>query len=77
MKIIPWKSKCYDQALLAVIMLRWLGIPSCLSFGVKRLSKMQLKAHAWVTINEHYISGEKGAEDFTVIKMYETLPTSP
>jgi hypothetical protein len=66
-KMVPWKSKCLDQALAAQKMLFRLGLPSTLYIGMKRSSEGQWKAHAWVRCGSSWVIGYRPQEQYTVL----------
>ena len=72
-KIVPWKSNCYDQALLAVIFLRWFKINYKINFGVKKKSEHKLKAHAWVLSSGVAVTGVKESKGFIITGSYTNL----
>jgi hypothetical protein len=61
------KSKCYDQALTAKVLLKQTRLPATIYFGLAKESDKQLIAHAWVRCGKSIISGRAGMERFTVI----------
>jgi len=67
-----WRTKCFEQALAAKMMLKRRGIISLLLFGVyKNPDTLKLNAHAWVICNGMIITGGKNLEIFTVVSRFE------
>ncbi len=69
-RIIPWDSVCLDQALAAQRMLSRRKISGTLYLGVAKKENEELKAHAWVCLGEHFITGQAGHEEFTVVSYF-------
>ena len=64
------RSKCYDQALAAKLMLKWRRLPSTIYFGLSKNDRSELIAHAWLRFGNNIVTGEKGIEDFTIVAFY-------
>ena len=69
-KRLPWKVKCFEEAIAAKKMLDWLGIECSLFLGVAKEGEKDLKAHAWIKSSGYFVSGEKGYQKFTVVGFY-------
>jgi len=69
---VPWNSVCLDKALAAQRMLARRKIEGILYLGVakKDAQNSELKAHAWVCVNEYFITGGAGHEEFTVVSRF-------
>jgi len=64
----PWKSTCFDQAIVARFLLGLYGIPYALFFGVRRRpNDKSLKAHAWLSAGPINVVGGDGFGKFTVV----------
>ena len=66
----PWRTKCFEQALTARMMLRKRKLTSVIYFGVRmhppnREEKMI--AHAWLTCSGVVVTGGENNEQFTVV----------
>lgn len=64
---MPWDSRCYDQALAAMLLLRLLGVPHTLYFGIRKNEVGELEAHAWVRAGRIAVSGGDECGRFSVI----------
>lgn len=64
---VPWKSRCYDRAVAVCMMLRLLGIPGTVYFGIRKSPDAELSAHAWVRSGSFTVAGAEGSEDYTVL----------
>lgn len=56
----PWLSECYPQALTARFLLRLVGVPHSVTFGMRRDDAGELRAHVWVTAAEVAVTGGAG-----------------
>lgn len=52
----PWRSMCFEQALTASFFLKLCSISHTIHFGLNN-DHNELKAHAWVTVNDDLITG--------------------
>jgi len=67
-----WRTKCFEQALAAKLMLKKRGISSLLYFGVyKNDDSLKLNAHAWVICKGMIITGSKNLELYKVVSRFE------
>jgi hypothetical protein len=71
-KYTPWESKCMVQALSAKWLLKKYNVPSTIYFGVTKDSENEgkLKAHAWLKVNQTFITGAVGHQKFKVVNFY-------
>jgi len=69
-KRLPWKVKCFEEAIAAKKVLEKWGVKSTLYLGVKKGEKEKMMAHAWLISGEEKITGEKGYEKFTIVGCY-------
>lgn len=54
---LPWRADCLVQALAASRWLDRLGIPTTLTLGVRKDMPTDFEAHAWLTANNHIVTG--------------------
>lgn len=76
--VTPWESVCFPQALVACWLLRLMGIPYIMHFGLAKNTDPDesepMKAHAWVTAGPVAVTGGRNnLFKFTVVASY----TSP
>ncbi|MEQ8910256.1 MAG: lasso peptide biosynthesis B2 protein [Vicingaceae bacterium] len=69
-KKMPFRAKCFEQALCLQKVLKRRGINSEIVFGLKTKAD-QLAAHAWCISQGVTLSGEKGKEQFSVLKSFK------
>lgn len=69
-RIIPWKVKCFEEAIAAKKVLSTYKIKSTLYLGVNKNKDEKLKAHAWLKSGNEFVTGKKGHGDFKVVGMY-------
>ncbi|MFZ5624935.1 MAG: lasso peptide biosynthesis B2 protein [Gemmatimonadota bacterium] len=65
---LPWKPVCLPQALAAQWMLRRVGIPSTLYFGIDPARGYD--AHAWVRAGQVIVAGGPVRRGFTVVSSF-------
>ncbi|MCI1640075.1 MAG: lasso peptide biosynthesis B2 protein [Bacteroidales bacterium] len=67
----PWRTKCFEQALTARMMLKRKKLKSVIYFGVnKNLFNEQKKdraAHAWIICSGFTVTGGRNNKMFTVV----------
>jgi hypothetical protein len=71
----PWRTKCFEQALSARMMLRRRGIKSIIYFGVRKSisdQKETLEAHAWLVCSEVVVTGGENNSIFTIVGCFLT-----
>jgi hypothetical protein len=68
-KYLLFSSRCFDQALATVFMLKRRSIPSTIYFGLNK-GNNQLSAHAWVRCGKRIVSGKMGYESFSPIAWF-------
>ncbi len=66
----PWRTKCFEQAIAAKIMLRRRHIYSTVYFGVFRDASDEMRAHAWVKINDVIVTGGPSTDHITIISWF-------
>ncbi len=57
-RFAPWRPKCYNIALTAIYLLDKKNIPYTLHMGFKK-ERNALEGHAWVTVRNKIIVGER------------------
>lgn len=65
----PWRSNCFEQTITASFILKVLGISHRINFGLNNDNK-ELKAHAWLLVNDFYITGFNTDMDFTAVSEF-------
>lgn len=69
----PWRAKCFEQALAALLMLRRRRLQCIIYFGVdKKNNNGELIAHAWLSSNGQIITGGKHTHQYTIVGKFET-----
>ena len=66
----PWRTKCFEQALSARMMLRRRGKKSVIYFGLNKSlpdQREKMTAHAWLKCSGVIVTGGKNNEMFTVV----------
>jgi len=66
-RVVPWRCKCYEQAIAAKVILRGYGIKTTMYYGVAKDPDKKLIAHAWVRCGDYIVTGRKGMKRFTVV----------
>jgi hypothetical protein len=66
----PWRTKCFEKALAAKMMLRRRGIASTIYFGVRKDEQLNILAHAWVKCGECVVTGGNGIEQYTLLTAF-------
>jgi hypothetical protein len=68
-KVIPWRSKCFAEAIAAKKMLKKKNIQSTLYLGVNKKEE-KMTAHAWLRSGSIWITGKKGSGNYVVISTF-------
>lgn len=71
----PWRTKCFEQALSARMMLRRRGKKSIIYFGVRKSisdAKEKLEAHAWLICSGVVVTGGENNNTFTIVGRFRT-----
>jgi hypothetical protein len=68
----PWRTKCFEQALAAKIMIKRRHITSTIFFGIRKNDKSKLLAHAWLIANDFIVTGGPKIDQYTVITSFES-----
>jgi len=69
-KKLPWKVKCFDEAIAGKKVLEKYGLKTMLFLGVAKETETNLKAHAWLKYDRVFITGERGYNNYTVVGFY-------
>ena len=67
---LPWKVKCFEEAITIKKVLKSYGTDSTLYLGVKKEGGESLKAHAWLKTGGKVVAGEKGHKTFSIVGFY-------
>lgn len=71
--VTPWESACFPRALVACFLLRLVGVPYVMHFGLAKntnsSSEDPMKAHAWVIAGPVSVTGGEGLE-YSVVASY-------
>lgn len=62
----PWRTKCFEQALAARMMLSRRGIATTTYFGVLK-NNDKMEAHAWVKCGEFVVTGWRKINKYEII----------
>lgn len=66
----PWRTKCFEQAIAAKIMLKRRGMKSTVFFGVFKSASNELMAHAWLKSNGVVVTGGPKVDQYTVVSWF-------
>lgn len=69
-KQIPWKVKCFEEAITAKKVLEKYNVKTTIYLGITKDSEEKLIAHAWLKSGDVFITGEKGHEHFAITGFY-------
>jgi len=75
-RYLPFECKCLVQALAARGMLGLRKLPSTVHLGVAKDENGKLKAHAWVKVDEIFITGRGGVHEYIEITRFLSKPIS-
>jgi len=65
-----WRTKCFEEAFNAKLLLQKHGIKSTIYFGVKKNKENKLDAHAWLTIGDKCIIGCNNINSYTITEFF-------
>lgn len=68
----PWRTRCFEQALAAKMMLKRRRFVSTVFFGVCKDGDNKLNAHAWLQSCGQIITGGGNLEKFTVLSSFKS-----
>lgn len=63
----PWRTKCFEQALAAGLMLQRRNIQRATYFGVRKNTSGSIDAHAWLKSGDFIVTGWQQVNTYTVI----------
>lgn len=69
-RVIPWKVKCFEEAIAAKKVLEKHNIKTSMYLGVAKKDGNSLIAHAWLKRGDIFISGKKGHKQHAVVGFY-------
>jgi len=69
-KVLPWKTKCFEETIAAKKILEHYHISSTLFLGVKKDSQNKLMAHSWLKVGNNIYFGQKGHKKFSIVGFY-------
>ncbi len=73
-RMVPWRSKCLDQAMAGQRMLNRRRLPNTLYFGMMRDENKALVAHAWLRCGDRWIVGYQPHQPHTLVATYAWMP---
>ncbi len=63
---VPWRMKCYESAIVMLILAKLMRFSIAVEFGVNRKGN-QLNAHAWTWVPERLLTGGDEKNEFTSV----------
>lgn len=69
-KRMPWKVKCFEEAIAAKKVLEKFNLNSTLYLGVNKNAEKGLRAHAWLKSGDVFITGQKGHKQYAITGFY-------
>jgi hypothetical protein len=66
----PWRTKCFEQALAARMMLKRRGIATATYFGVSKNPDDKIEAHAWLKCGEFVVTGWERMDKYSVVGVF-------
>ena len=66
---LPWEARCFERGLAAMTMLRRRGFSPTLCYGARDEGEA-LRAHVWVRLGEHPVTGWEEAEGFALLAQF-------
>ena len=66
----PWRTKCFEQAIASKIMLRLRGIRTTVYFGISKNGPGEMRAHAWLKVNDTIVTGGPDISQFTIVSWF-------
>lgn len=67
---LPFKEKCFIDALVAKKLLEKQGYASTLYLGIKKEYNKKMLAHAWLKCNDIIVIGKRGHSEFIVVEKF-------
>lgn len=68
----PWRTKCFEQALAAKMMLKRRNLISTVFFGVYKDENNILHAHAWLQSCRLIVTGGTGLDRYTILSAFKS-----
>lgn len=72
--IIPWRLKCFESALILLILCRVLRLPLNVFFGIKYDDSHNPVAHAWTGVDSHVFTGRQEYKTFKCVYSRAYIP---
>lgn len=66
----PWRTKCFEQALAARMMLKRRGIATITYFGVLKNTDNKMEAHAWLKCGDFVVTGWRRISEYKIVGMF-------
>lgn len=66
----PWRTRCFEQAIAAKIMLGKRHMHSTVYFGVFKNDDSEMCAHAWLVSNDAIVTGGPKIDHITVLSWF-------
>lgn len=67
----PWESKCLVEAITCKKMLQKIGVETTVYLGIRKDENgKEMKAHAWLKLGDHILTGRSGHQSFKVVNFY-------
>ena len=73
-RIVPWRSKCLDQALAVQHMLARRNLSSTIYYGMIKDEAGKWLAHAWIRCGDQWVIGYHPLKQYTVVGAYGKVP---
>ena len=73
-RIVPWRSKCLDQALAAQHMLARRNFSSTIYYGMIKDEAGIWLAHAWIRCGDQWVIGYHPLKQYAVVGAYGKVP---
>lgn len=65
----PWRSKCYEQAVAASLLLKMIGVSHRVYFGLHH-ENAALKAHVWLVTDDICVTGFGNNMRYAVVSVF-------
>jgi hypothetical protein len=63
----PWRTRCFEQALAARMMLKRRGIATTTYFGVLKNENDKIEAHAWLKCGAFVVTGWQRMNEYKIV----------
>jgi hypothetical protein len=64
--VVPWRMKCFENALIMLLFARLLGVELHVDFGVKK-EGTSVTAHAWTSSGNRKLTGREECDSYTSV----------